>query len=230
MDSIYSRTERVLGSRSIEILKKSKVAIFGIGGVGGFAAEALARAGVGHIAIIDFDKIDITNINRQVIALHSTVGRKKVDVMEERLRDINPNIIIEKFDKFVSDDSDEVINFDNYDYIVDAIDHVKGKLKIIESAKEHNRGIISSMGMGNKVDPQKIVVSDISKTHVCPLAKTIRKAIKDKGIKKVKCVFSTEEPKVRVSPPGSLSFVPSVAGLTIAKEVVMDLISIKEEN
>lgn len=224
MENFYSRTERILGKENIEKLKESRIAVFGIGGVGGFVVEALARAGIGHITIIDFDKVDITNINRQIIALNSTLGRRKIDVFEARLKDINKEIDILKVDDFISESTGNIIDFASYDYIVDAIDYVKGKIRIIELAKEHRVKIISSMGMGNKLDPLKIEVADISKTAVCPLAKAMRKSLKDKKIKDVKVVFSREEPKKKISPPGSLSFVPSVAGLIIAKEVVLDLV------
>ncbi|HCR2231245.1 TPA: tRNA threonylcarbamoyladenosine dehydratase, partial [Clostridioides difficile] len=202
------------------------------GGVGSFTVEALARAGVGNITIVDFDDVDITNINRQIPALHSTVGRYKVDVMEERILDINPNINIKKIRSLYNKDTSDEILTERYDYVVDAIDMVSSKIHLIETCEKKGLKIISSMGMGNKLDPTKIVVTDIHKTSTCPLAKVMRKELRDRGIKKLKVVYSTEQPielkkKVmngRKVTPGSVSFVPSVGGLIIASVIVNELL------
>ncbi|WP_270646442.1 tRNA threonylcarbamoyladenosine dehydratase [Paeniclostridium hominis] len=227
-----TRTALIVGNEGVEKLKNSNVLIFGVGGVGSFAAEAIARAGVGKMTIVDFDDVDITNINRQLPALHSTVGKDKVDVMKERILDINPDINIKAIKAmYTAENSDELLSGD-YDYVVDAIDMVSSKIHLIESCVKKNLTIISSMGMGNKLDPTKIVVTDIHKTQMCPLAKVVRKELRDRKIKKLKVVYSTEKPielKERIMngkkiTPGSISFVPSVAGLTIASVVINDLI------
>lgn len=227
-----TRTALIVGNEGVEKLKNSNVLIFGVGGVGSFAAEAIARAGVGKMTIVDFDDVDITNINRQLPALHSTVGKDKVDVMKERILDINPDIDIKAIKAmYTAKNSDELLSGD-YDYVVDAIDMVSSKIHLIESCVKKNLTIISSMGMGNKLDPTKIVVTDIHKTQMCPLAKVVRKELRDRKIKKLKVVYSTEKPvelKERIMngkkiTPGSISFVPSVAGLTIASVVINDLI------
>ncbi len=227
-----TRTALIVGNEGVEKLKNSNVLIFGVGGVGSFAAEAIARAGVGKMTIVDFDDVDITNINRQLPALHSTVGKDKVDVMKERILDINPDIDIKAIKAmYTAENSDELLSGD-YDYVVDAIDMVSSKIHLIESCVKKNLTIISSMGMGNKLDPTKIVVTDIHKTQMCPLAKVVRKELRDRKIKKLKVVYSTEKPvelKERIMngkkiTPGSISFVPSVAGLTIASVVINDLI------
>lgn len=227
-----TRTALIVGNEGIEKLKNSNVLIFGVGGVGSFAAEAIARAGVGKMTIVDFDDVDITNINRQLPALHSTVGKDKVDVMKERILDINPDIDIKAIkDMYTAENSDQLLSGD-YDYVVDAIDMVSSKIHLIESCVKKNLTIISSMGMGNKLDPTKIVVTDIHKTQMCPLAKVVRKELRDRKIKKLKVVYSPEQPvqlKERIMngkkvTPGSISFVPSVAGLTIASVVINDLI------
>lgn len=227
-----TRTALIVGNEGVEKLKNSNVLIFGVGGVGSFAAEAIARAGVGKMTIVDFDDVDITNINRQLPALHSTVGKDKVDVMKERILDINPDINIKAIKAmYTAENSDELLSGD-YDYVVDAIDMVSSKIHLIESCVKKNLTIISSMGMGNKLDPTKIVVTDIHKTQMCPLAKVVRRELRDRKIKKLKVVYSTEKPvelKERIMngkkiTPGSISFVPSVAGLTIASVVINDLI------
>ncbi|GAA0862432.1 tRNA threonylcarbamoyladenosine dehydratase [Paraclostridium tenue] len=227
-----TRTALIVGNEGVEKLKNSNVLIFGVGGVGSFAAEAIARAGVGKMTIVDFDDVDITNINRQLPALHSTVGKDKVDVMKERILDINPDIDIKAIkDMYTAENSDQLLSGD-YDYVVDAIDMVSSKIHLIESCVKKNLTIISSMGMGNKLDPTKIVVTDIHKTQMCPLAKVVRKELRDRKIKKLKVVYSPEQPvqlKERIMngkkvTPGSISFVPSVAGLTIASVVINDLI------
>ncbi len=228
-----TRTGLIIGNEGIEKLRNSNVIIFGVGGVGSFAAEAIARAGVGNMTIVDFDDVDITNINRQLPALHSTVGKYKVEVMKERILDINPDINIKAIrDVYNKDTSDKILT-ENYDYVIDAIDMVTSKIHLIETCKSKGLEIISSMGMGNKLDPTKIVVTDIHKTSMCPLAKVMRKELKDRKIKKLKVVYSTEQPqKLRKKimngkkvTPGSTSFVPSVGGLMIASVVINDLLN-----
>lgn len=226
------RTGLIIGQEGLDKLQNSNVIIFGVGGVGSFACEAIARAGVGNMTIVDFDDVDITNINRQIPALYSTVGRYKVDVMKERLLDINPNLNIKTIRKVYSAETSDEILTEDYDYVVDAIDMVTSKIKLIEVCNEKGFKIVSSMGMGNKLDPTKIVVTDIYKTHTCPLAKVLRRELKNRRIKKLKVVYSTEQPielkeKImngRKVTPGSVSFVPSVGGLVIASVVVRDLL------
>ena len=226
------RTSLIVGEDGIEKLKNSNVIIFGVGGVGSFAAEAMARAGVGNLTIVDFDEVDITNINRQIPALHSTVGKSKVEVMRDRILDINPNINLKAVKKLYNAETSDEILCEEYDYVVDAIDMVSSKIKLIETCKEKGLNIISSMGMGNKLDPTKIVVTDIHKTTMCPLAKVMRKELRDRKIKKLKVVYSTEQPaelKNKIMngkkvTPGSISFVPSVGGLILASVVINDLI------
>ncbi len=231
-NNFTTRTSFLVGDDGIKKLNNSNIIVFGVGGVGSFTVEALARAGVGNITIVDFDDVDITNINRQISALHSTVGRYKVDVMEERILDINPNINIKKIRSLYNKDTSDEILTERYDYVVDAIDMVSSKIHLIETCEKKGLKIISSMGMGNKLDPTKIVVTDIHKTSTCPLAKVMRKELRDRGIKKLKVVYSTEQPielkkKVmngRKVTPGSISFVPSVGGLIIASVIVNELL------
>ncbi|MGO0881963.1 tRNA threonylcarbamoyladenosine dehydratase [Clostridioides difficile] len=231
-NNFTTRTSFLVGDDGIEKLKNSNVIVFGVGGVGSFTVEALARAGVGNLTIVDFDDVDITNINRQIPALHSTVGKYKVDVMEERILDINPNINIKKIRNLYNKDTSSEILTERYDYVVDAIDMVSSKIHLIETCEEKGLKIISSMGMGNKLDPTKIVVTDIHKTSTCPLAKVMRKELRDRGIKKLKVVYSTEQPielKKKVMngkkvTPGSVSFVPSIGGLVIASVIVNELL------
>ncbi len=227
MDERFSRTERVLGEEKLKKLANSNVMVFGVGGVGGHCIEALVRMGIENITVVDGDTIDITNINRQLIATQSTVGRAKVEVIKERLLDINPNANIKTINKMYLPETRDEFDFDGYDYIVDAIDNVTAKLDIICRAKENGIDVISSMGTGNKLEPTMLEVSDISKTSVCPLAKVIRKELRKREIKDVKVIFSKEEPKVRANPPGSVSFVPPVAGMIMASEVVKDIVDIK---
>ena len=230
-----TRTSLIIGDEGLEKLKNSSVIVFGVGGVGSFAAEAIARAGVGNLTIVDFDDVDITNINRQLPALHSTVGRYKVDVMKERILDINPNINIKAIREVYNKDTSDSILSEKYDYVVDAIDMVTSKIHLIETCKNKGMDIISSMGMGNKLDPTKIEVTDIHKTTICPLARVMRKELKDRRIKKLKVVYSTEQPaelKKKIFngkkiTPGSISFVPSVGGLIIASVVINDLLNKK---
>ena len=189
-----TRTSLIIGDEGVDKLKNCNVIVFGVGGVGSFAAEAIARAGVGNLTIVDFDDVDITNINRQLPALHSTVGRYKVEVMKERILDINPDINIKSIREVYNKDTSESILSEDYDYVVDAIDMVTSKIHLIETCKNKGIEIISSMGMGNKLDPTKIEISDISKTHTCPLAKVVRKELRDRNIEHLKVVFSTEHP------------------------------------
>lgn len=229
----FSRTEMLIGKEKLNILKKSRVAVFGIGGVGGYVAEALARSGVGTIDIIDNDDISLTNINRQIIALNSTVGIAKVDVMEKRLKDINPQICVNAHKVFYMPETKDAFDFTKYDYVVDAIDTVTGKISLVIQAQECGTPIISCMGTGNKLNPAMLEVADIYKTSVCPLAKVMRYELKKRGIKKLKVVYSKETPIVpekseesteRRAIPGSTAFVPPVAGMIIASEVIKDLI------
>ena len=226
-DSIYQRTQIVIGTQNVEKLKKSHVLICGVGGVGSYALEAIARSGVGKITIVDKDVVDITNINRQLIATTSTIGEDKVDVARTRINDINKeaNVIAIK-QKITLENIKEILTED-MDYVVDAVDNIDAKVAIITECNKKNIRCISSMGMGNKINPLDIKVSDIYKTNTCPLAKIMRKKLKARGIKKQKVVFSTEIPvekKIDTKTLGSVSFVPSVAGLVIASEVIKDLI------
>lgn len=229
MSEIFERNEIILGKENSKKLNKSLVAVFGLGGVGSYCAEALARTGIGKLILVDFDTVDITNINRQIIALNSTVGKPKAEVCADRLKDINPEIIIDTKNQKIDENTD--LSFiKNADYVVDAIDDIKAKVKIIKYCKEFNIPVISAMGAGNKTDPTKFEVTDIGKTSVCPVAKKIRKILREQNIKKLKVVYSKEDS----TPPeigengrpiiGSLAFVPSVMGLIIAREVVFDII------
>ena len=227
MESQFSRTEILIGKENQNNIKNKTIIIFGIGGVGGYVAESLARAGVQNLILIDNDKISISNINRQIIALHSTIGMLKVDVMKSRLLDINPDINITTYNTFIKDGNyEEIIKKHKPDYIFDAIDTVPSKLEIIEFSNKYNIPIISSMGTGNKLDPSKLEITDISKTSVCPLAKKIRKEIKNRNIKKLTVVYSKEEPHKEIDSPliGSSSFVPSSAGLLITSKIIKDFI------
>lgn len=220
------RTEILIGKVAVEKLQKSKVIIYGIGGVGSFAVEALARAGIGHLVLVDNDVISKTNINRQIHSNHNTIGEAKVKAMKERILEINPEIIVETYMPKKGEDEENLIN-NTFSYVIDAIDTVSNKIKIIVKANEEKVPIISAMGAGNKLDPCKFEVADIYKTSVCPLAKVIRKEMRTRGIKKLKVVYSKEEPQIRSKLPGSISFVPSVAGLILAGEVIKDIINKK---
>lgn len=216
----FSRTELLIGKEGIKKLQKAKVVIYGIGGVGSYVVEGLARAGVGHIIIVDYDKYDITNINRQLGALHSTIGKYKVDVMKERILDINPNAIVE----IHKTDEPSIID-STITYVVDAIDTMTNKIKLIEKANAENVRIITATGTGNKLDSTKFEITDIYKTSVCPVCKILRKELKQRNIKKLKVLYSKEMPHTNGGKTlGSISFVPSVAGLIIAGEVVKDII------
>lgn len=230
MQNQFTRTELLFGSEAMDKLSRCRVAVFGIGGVGGFTVEALARSGVGAIDIVDSDKVAATNINRQIIATLKTVGRYKVDVCAERIADINPDCAVTAHRTFYMPETQDEFDFTKYDYIVDAIDTVTGKIAIIENAKKCNVPVISCMGAGNKLDPTAFEVADIYKTSVCPLAKVMRRELKKRGIDSLKAVYSKEEPaKINGGErvPASCAFVPSVAGLIIAGEVIKDLTGIR---
>ena len=237
MEEQFSRSALIFGENSIKKLSHCRVAVFGIGGVGGYAVEALARGGIGALDLIDSDVVSESNINRQLVALHSTIGEYKVDVAKKRLLDINPNCIVNTYKTFFTPENAEEFDFKNYDYIVDAIDTVTSKIALVESAKKYNVPIICAMGAGNKTDPTAFKVADISKTKVCPLAKVMRIELRKRGINHVKTVYSEELPytcsqlsitdtSAKRSVPGSTSFVPSVAGLIIAGEVIKDLVNL----
>lgn len=234
----FSRTELLLGKEAMKILSRAHVAVFGVGGVGGYVVEALVRSGISHIDIIDNDTVSLTNINRQIIASHSTIGKAKVDVMKERILDINPDAEVKAFKCFYLPETRNLFDFSEYDYVVDAVDTVTAKIQLILQAKEAVVPIISSMGAGNKLNPTMFEVADISQTSVCPLARVMRQECKKRGIKDVKVVYSREKPvesklteeekksaeqKGNGVAPGSCAFVPSVAGLIIASEVIKDL-------
>lgn len=244
----FSRTELLIGTNGLENLKNSKIAIFGIGGVGTFAVEALARSGVGKFVLVDDDDICLTNINRQIHALRSTVGKSKVETMKARILDINPKAEVTTYQELYNSESADRLLADDYDYVVDAIDMVSAKLDLIERCKKRGIPIISAMGAGNKLDPTKLEVADIYKTSICPLARVMRKELRKRGVKDLKVVYSKEEPitpleiessscksncicpnkdrtcTVRHQIPGSVSFVPSVSGLIIASQIVKDII------
>lgn len=230
MEKIFDRTRLLIGDEGLDILKNAKVCVFGLGGVGSFTVEALARAGVGHLLLVDFDVVDITNINRQLHATMSTIGKSKVELMKDRINDINPMCKVKILKEFCTPENIFSILEERYDYIVDAIDTVKSKLAIIEYAKNNNISVISSMGTANKLSNKNFEVVDIKKTHTCPLAKVMRKELKAKGISEgVKVVYSTD-PSIKVPQNGknkvlgSISFVPPVAGFILAGEVINDLL------
>lgn len=234
---VFSRAELLLGKEGIERLRNARVAVFGIGGVGSFAAEALARGGVGHIALIDGDTVSLTNINRQLIATQKTIGAYKTKVMAERIHDICADTEVVEYPCVYGAENKDLIDFQSYDYIVDAIDTVTSKLLLIEEAKRAGTEVISCMGTGNKLDPTRFEVADISKTSVCPLAKVMRKELKNRGISGVKVVYSKELPLKPADSqetgkrqiPGSLSFVPPVAGMILAGEVIRHLAGVEME-
>lgn len=246
----YSRMELLVGEKMVEELGKARVAVFGIGGVGSYAAEALARCGIGALTLVDYDTVSITHINRQLTALHSTVGRPKTQVMKERIRDIDPNILVSTYETFFNRETGQLFDFHAYDYIVDAMDTVESKLLLIEKAREAKTDIISCMGLGDKLNPSRLEIADINKVTVCPMAKIMKAELRKKKIKQVKVLYSREFPVMssliekrnstekneisktdkeimesRKRPiPGSVSFVPGAAGMLIAGEVVRDLI------
>ena len=231
MNERYTRTELLLGAAAMDKLKNARVALFGVGGVGGYAAEALARGGIGSIDLIDMDTVSISNINRQIIALSSTVGMSKVTAMQQRIADIDPSVIVRTYEMFFLPENAARFDFKEYDYIIDAVDTVTAKLALIEKAAAAGTPIISSMGTGNKLDPTAFRVADISKTSVCPLARVMRRELKKRGITSLKVVYSEEQPiELMETPeengrhlPGSISFVPGAAGLIIAGEVIKDI-------
>ncbi|EOD00651.1 tRNA threonylcarbamoyladenosine dehydratase [Caldisalinibacter kiritimatiensis] len=233
----FHRTEMIIGKYNLKKLKESKVAVFGIGGVGSYVVEGLVRCGVGTLILIDFDTVDITNINRQLHASMNTVGKVKVEVMKKRILDINPEANVIAYNKLYNSETANDLLSSEYDYVVDAIDMVSSKLDLIEKCKKMDTPIISSMGTGNKLNPTMFKVADIYETKVCPLAKVMRKELRRRGIKELKVVYSEEKPikpqkqdeqeDRRNQTPGSISFVPSVAGLIIASEVIKDLIKQK---
>lgn len=233
MSEQFSRTQLLYGAQSMEKLAASCVAVFGIGGVGGYVVEALARSGIGALDIIDNDQVCLSNINRQIIATHKTIGMYKVDAAEERIHDINPDCVVRAYKTFFLPETQDQFDFSQYDYVVDAIDTVTGKLAIIEKAKKAGVPVISSMGAGNKLHPSMFEVADIYKTEVCPLAKVMRRECKKRGIDSLKVVYSKEMPikpseksGERKVVPGSTAFVPSVVGLIIAGEVINDIAGI----
>lgn len=222
------RTQILIGSENLEKLTHKKVIVFGVGGVGSYVVEALVRMNIGHLTIVDFDIVDITNLNRQLIALHSTIGKKKVDVCLERIKDINPSIEVEALDLFIDKETIKQIDFTKYDYVIDAIDNVTGKLLIVEKCQTLNIPLISSLGTANKLDPSKLMITDISKTHTCPLAKVMRLELRKRDIKHLNVLFSSELPIKNNSSNnilGSVSYVPSSGGLLIASKVINDLIN-----
>lgn len=242
MENQFSRTELLLGTKVMEKLAGVRVAVFGIGGVGGYTVEALVRSGIGEIDLIDSDTVSLTNLNRQIIATKSSIGKYKVDVMQERIMDISPDVKVHVHKCFYLPETKDQFDFSQYDYVVDAVDTVTAKLQIVEEAEAAGVPVISSMGAGNKLDPAAFQVADIYKTSVCPLAKVMRRELKKRGIKKLKVVYSQELPVMpdpellssyseetsstapqKRSVPGSVAFVPSVAGLILAGEVIRDL-------
>lgn len=224
------RTEKLIGKDALEKLEKAKVIIYGIGGVGSFAVEGLVRAGIGNIVLVDPDNIDVTNVNRQIHSTVNTVGKSKIEVMKERILEINPQENVETYNPKSLEFEEENLIDESYSYVIDAVDTVKTKVNIIERAKKKGVPVISSMGAGNKLDATKFEVADIYKTDVCPLARTIRKELRKRNIKDVKVVYSKEEPIVKEQIPASISYVPSVCGLIIAGEVIKDIIKIGELN
>jgi len=233
MSGQFSRTELLIGTENVKRLQKARVAVFGVGGVGGFVVEALARSGVGALDLIDSDTVSLSNLNRQIFALHSTIGRYKAEVAKERVLDINPEAEVRVYRIFFMPDTAAQFDFSAYDYVVDAIDTVTGKIALVLEAQKANVPIISSMGAGNKLCPELFEVADLYQTSVCPLAKVMRRELKKRGIQKLKVVYSKEKPQVlpegarqdgtgHRQVPGSVAFVPSVAGLIIASEVIKD--------
>ena len=223
----FQRTEKLIGKSGIDKLQKAKVLIFGVGGVGGFAVEALARAGVGKIDVVDGDIVSESNINRQIIALKSTIGQAKVDVIKKRINDINSDISVNAYNMFYLPEKADEFDFGVYDYVIDAVDTVSAKISIAEQSKKAGVNVISAMGAGNKLDATKFEITDIYKTEGCPLARVMRKELRARGIEKLTVVYSKESPIKQTGEdktPGSISYVPSVAGLLIAQKVIEDLI------
>ncbi len=235
MNETFSRTELLIGEEGLKRLRKAKVAVFGVGGVGGYAVEALARSGVGHFLLVDNDVVGESNLNRQIIALRSTLGRYKTMVMKERIADICPETQTETRECFFLPEHADQFDFHEFDYVVDAIDTVSGKLELAVCCQEAGTPLISAMGAGNKLDPSRFQVTDIYSTRACPLAKVMRRELRRRGVERLKVVYSTEEPRTplqqilggdgRKVTPGSMVFVPGTAGLLLASEVVKDLLS-----
>lgn len=225
MQTMYTRTEKLIGIEALKKIKQSSIIIFGLGGVGSYVAESLARAGVGNIALVDNDIITVSNLNRQLFALHSTMGKQKTTVAYQRLKDINNSIKLQEYCQFYDHNSADKIDLSKYDYIVDAIDTVSSKLLLIERALALGVPIISSMGTGNKLNPLLFEVADINKTSGCPLARVMRQELKKRNINNLKVVYSKEPPVVRDKQPSSISFIPSIAGLILTAEVIKDIIN-----
>lgn len=228
MQKMFERAENLLGKENIEKLRHARVLVFGLGGVGSFATEALARAGIGTIGLVDNDKITESNLNRQLYALRSTIGQFKTDLAEARIKDINPETIVRKYNLFYLPETSGQIDLAEYDYIIDAIDTMAGKIELVERAEKHGVPLICCMGTGNKLNPSAFEVTDIYATSVCPVAKVMRAEVKKRGVKKLKVVFSKELPRKtkNASEIGSVSFVPPVAGFILAGEAVKDLLGI----
>lgn len=234
MSEAFSRTELLIGEEGVCRLRAARVAVFGVGGVGGYAAEALVRSGIGHFLLVDHDTVSESNLNRQLLALHSTVGRQKTQVLKERMLDIFPEVEIETRERFFLPENAEEFTFAEYDYVIDAIDTVSGKLALAEQCWKAGTPVISAMGAGNKLDPSCLTVTDIYSTSVCPLARVMRRELKKRGVPSLKVVYSTEEARTpkrelrsedgRKVTPGSMVFVPGAAGLLLASEVVKDLL------
>ena len=236
MEDMFSRTRMLLGDEAMDRLKQARVAVFGVGGVGGHAVEALARSGVGALDLVDSDRVALSNLNRQIVATRDTLGMLKVEAAKQRVLSINPDCVVRTFPVFYLPETADRFDLSQYDYVVDAIDTVAGKLQLIEAARAAGVPVISSMGAGNKLDPTAFRVADISKTSVCPLARVMRRELKKRGIDHVKVVYSTEpalspapadEENARRATPGSVAFVPAVAGLVLAGEVVRDIVGIR---
>ena len=225
--SRFERTIGLIGEDGAEKLKNARVLLFGVGGVGGYVAEALIRSSVGRLDAVDGDTVADSNINRQIVALTSTIGRYKAEVFSERAKDINPEAEVTAYNLFFNADTAQKFDFSAYDYVVDAVDDVPAKTEIIVRAVAAGTPVISAMGAGNKLDPTLFKVSDISKTSVCPLARVMRRKLRERGVNHCKVVYSTEEPQARRVPPSSMAFVPSVAGLIIAGEIVRDLTGVR---
>ncbi|MBE7092984.1 MAG: tRNA threonylcarbamoyladenosine dehydratase [Clostridiales bacterium] len=223
-ETAFSRTEELIGKQSFEKLVNKKIIIFGVGGVGSFVCEAIARTGIRNIALVDSDKVSLTNINRQIIALHSTIGKSKTSVMKQRILDINPLADVEEFSVFFNDETKDKIDFSKYDYIIDCIDSVNSKVLLIKCAKENGIPIISSMGTGNKLNPQMLEIADIKDTSYCPLARAVRNKLKKENIYSLTVVYSKEQPLKSEGVPKSCAFVPSAAGLLMASYVIRELI------
>lgn len=234
----FSRTELLFGPENLQKLKAARVILFGVGGVGSYVAEALARSGIGHLTLVDHDTVSLTNLNRQIVALRSTIGRPKVEVMAERIHDITPDCDVQALQCFYLPETQDRFDLSQYDYVVDAIDTVAAKIQLVVAARQAGVPVISSMGAGNKIDPGALRIADLAKTRVCPLAKVMRKELRKRGIEHLKVVYSTETPLVPLTSPehkgtshrpvpGSTAFVPSVAGLLLAGEIVRDLTGVR---